>query len=313
MPSASQVATKPLTIAGRVVDPQSVNIWTEFINMRRQIKREMKAAIASGNAEEAARLDAQQHALKEAALAGTYGILEELNEKVYQGKALTLDVYALGHTKRLGNIVEEPGSYFAGALGTFIPAGGRLLLALVEQLLAERGLSYCFMDTDSVTAIRPEGMERSGVLPPGRGGGGVFHPLNPYEDGGSLLAYEDQNYALDPDNPNAVTSELEPLYCIATSAKRYVEFNIRMDPETGAKIPILRKFTTHGLGAWGPRVHDSALPQYMDPPITYRVEDGTRVPDSRPLGGPLWIYRLQWDFVVHHAERSAPRWNATLP
>ncbi len=297
VPSASQVATKPLTIAGRVVDPQSVNIWTEFINIRRQIKREMKAAIASGNAEEAARLDAQQHALKEAALAGTYGILEELNEHIYQGKALTLDIYALGHTKRLGNIVEVPGSYFAGALGTFIPAGGRLLLALVEQLLIERGLSYCFMDTDSVTAIRPEGMERREFYRRVEEVVEYFSPLNPYEDGGSLLAYEDQNYAVDPDNPNAVTSALEPLYCIATSAKRYVEFNIRMDPETGVKIPVLRKFTTHGLGAWGPRVHDSALPQYMHPPITYRVEDGTRVPDSRPLGGPLWLYRLQWEFV----------------
>ena len=35
----------------------------------------------------------------------------------------------------------------------------------------------------------------------------------------------------------------------------------------------------------------------MDPPRTYQVEDGTRVPDSHPLGGPLWIYRLQWDFA----------------
>ena len=124
-PSAAKVSTNPLTIAGRVVDPRAVNIWTEFINLRRQIKRQMKAALSAGNADEATRLDAQQHALKEAALAGTYGILEELNEKVYQGQALTLDVYALGHARRFGNIVEEPGSYFAGALGAFIPAGGQ--------------------------------------------------------------------------------------------------------------------------------------------------------------------------------------------
>jgi hypothetical protein len=101
----------------------------------------------------------------------------------------------------------------------------------------------------------------------------------------------------DPNNTNAVTSDLEPLYCIATSAKRYIEFNILQDSVTDARIPVLRKFTTHGLGAWGPRIHDAALPAYMDPPITYQVEDGKRVPDSRPLGGPLWIYRLQWDYV----------------
>ena len=297
VPSDARVATKQRTIAGRQVDPERTTLWTEFINVRRQIKAEMKAARSAGNLVEAARLDARQHALKESALAGAYGILEELNEKVYEGKALTLDVYALGHTKRLGNVVEEPGSYFAGALGTFIPAGGRLLLAIVEQLLANRGLSYAFMDTDSGTPIRPDGRERADFYQLVQEVVDYFTPLNPYADGESLLDYEDQNHAINPDNPNAVTGELEPLYCIATSAKRYVEFNIRTDPESGTRIPILRKFTTHGLGAWGPRVHDAVLPTYMEPPITYRVDDGQRVPDSTPLGGPLWIYRLQWDFV----------------
>ena len=130
-----------------------------------------------------------------------------------------------------------------------------------------------------------------------------FVPLNPYAEGGSLLGYEDQNYAIDPSNPNNVdTSRKEPLLCLATSAKRYVECNMRLAAD-GTRIPVLRKFTAHGLGAWGRRDQDAyVLPAYMDPPHTFREEDDghggkTRVPDSTPLGGPLWVYRLQWDFA----------------
>jgi hypothetical protein len=304
VPGTEQIETHPVTIAGRTIDPRHDVVWTKFIDLRRELKQAAQIARARGDLEEAARLDGQQHALKETALAGSYGVAEELNEKVYEGKALTLDVYALGHTKRHGNVIEEPGPYFAGVLGTFIPAAGRLLLAICERLLRDQGLSYVFMDTDSVTPIRPEGMTREEFHRRVQAVVERFSPLNVYADGGSLLDYEDQNDAIDPSNPNAVDkTRREPLYCIATSAKRYMEFNVQEDPETGEKWPIPRKFTSHGLGQWGRRDQDTyLLPAYMDPPHTFREvknEQGTivRVPDSTPLGGPLWVYRLQWDYA----------------
>ncbi|MGO8951510.1 MAG: hypothetical protein ACLQUY_28420 [Ktedonobacterales bacterium] len=139
-----------------------------------------------------------------------------------------------------------------------------------------------------------------------------FTPLNAYADGGSLLDYEDQNYAIDPNNPNTIdNTRLELLYGLATSAKRYVELNVREHPETGEKRPMVRKFTSHGLGQWGRRDQEEyTLPSYMDPPQTFReladeqgnvVKDAegnpVRIPDSTSLGGPLWVYRLQWDYA----------------
>ena len=113
-----------------------------------------------------------------------------------------------GGPQRYGNVIEEPGPYFAGALGTLIPAGGRLLLAMAEQLLRVRGISYVFMDTDSIVACRPDGMSREEFRCRVQEVVDFFLALNPYREGGSLLAYEDQNYATDDANPNAVTKAL---------------------------------------------------------------------------------------------------------
>jgi len=292
VPSEEQAETHALTIAGTTIDPSADIVWTRILDIRREIKRAAAQAKADGELDEAQRLSAQEHALKEMALAGSYGILEELNEKTYPGRALTLDVYALGRTKRLGNTIEESGPYFAGALGTFIPAGGRLLLAIAERLCADRGLSYAFMDTDSITPYRPDGMSREAFRRRVHEVVDFFTPLNPYADGGSLLSYEDQNFALDKSDPNTIDkSTLDPLYCIATSAKRYVEYNLRADG-----TPVLRKFTSHGLGTWGRR-QEEELPNDVPPPHTFIIKNGERIPDSSALGGPMWVYELQYHFV----------------
>src|SRR5262249_440691 len=111
LPSAEQVETRPVTLAGQLIDPSREGLWTHCIDLRREVKRAADDARACGDLTLATHLDGQQHALKETALAGSYGIAEELNEQVYEGQALTLDVYALGHTHRHGNVVETPGPY----------------------------------------------------------------------------------------------------------------------------------------------------------------------------------------------------------
>src|SRR5258708_21788183 len=159
------------------------------------------------------------------------------------------------------------------------------------------------MATDSTTPAKPAGMSEDDFARAVQEIVDWFTSLNPYVEGGSLLGYEDQNYAIDTANPNSVDkSRREPLWCIATSAKRYTECNRRQAADRSWR-PVLRKLTAHGLGAWGRRDQDTyTLPDYMDPPHTFRaVADGrgahVRIPDSAPLGGPLWVYRLQWDYA----------------
>jgi hypothetical protein len=55
--------------------------------------------------------------------------------------------------------------------------------------------------------------------------GGWFDALNPYDQAGSILEFEDQNFATD----SSRGKRLEPLYCAAISAKRYVLFNLDVD------------------------------------------------------------------------------------
>jgi len=76
-----------------------------------------------------------------------------------------------------------------------------------------------------------------------------FESLNPYEQRGSILEFEDQNFALDASR----RKQLEPLYCAAISAKRYAMFNI-----DSAGEPIIRKASAHGLGHLLPPYSDEA-------------------------------------------------------
>jgi hypothetical protein len=61
---------------------------------------------------------------------------------------------------------------------------------------------------------------------------GWFDALNPYDQAGSILEFEDRNFATD----SSRGKRLEPLYCAAISAKRYVLFNLDVCGE-----PIIRK------------------------------------------------------------------------
>ena len=53
----------------------------------------------------------------------------------------------------------------------------------------------------------------------------------------------------------ALTDEIEPLYCLAISAKRYVLFNIGPDGR-----PIIRKASAHGLGHLNPPYDEHRVP-----------------------------------------------------
>src|SRR5262249_16230154 len=140
------------------IDLAHDDLFTRVIDLRTEIKAAVKQAEAAGHDAESTRLDGLQQSLKLLANSTAYGVLLEVNEKVHSGRALPIDVYGLDPRRRYGNVVEQPGPYFAGALGTLIPSAGRLLLALAERLAADRGLTYAMCDTDSMFFARPDRM-----------------------------------------------------------------------------------------------------------------------------------------------------------
>ena len=129
VPSVEQVAThRADDLSSAVIDPAYETVWTSFIDQRRAIKKAAAAARARGDLAEAARLDGQQRALKETALAGSYGAAEELNEKVYEGQALALDVYALDHRRRYGRIRRGARPLLRGGARHLHPGGRAVAL-----------------------------------------------------------------------------------------------------------------------------------------------------------------------------------------
>lgn len=157
-----------------------------------------------------------------------------------------------------GYKAERAGAWFA-PWGPLIPAGGRLLLAIAERLAADRGLGYALDDTDSMAFARPDEMSRADFrarVEEIAGPRGWFQALNPYSNDDALFNIEPVNYA--HDNPK----QLEPLYVLAVSAKRYALANRRGEEW------IIRKATGHGLGHITAPAYDKAtLPPHPAAPL----------------------------------------------
>src|SRR5207247_1350702 len=95
-----------------------------------------------------------------------------------------------GFTSEVKN-VEEPGRYFHPLLATLITGAARLMLALVERLATDTGLTWAFCDTDSM-ALAPEGeIDHFGFLAQAQQVCEWFTPLNPYEAKGPLFKIEE--------------------------------------------------------------------------------------------------------------------------
>jgi hypothetical protein len=131
---------------------------------------------------------------------------------------------------------EEPGKYFHPLLATLVTGSARLMLAISEALILENGLEWAFCDTDSMAIAKADEMDPEAFIERAKSVCDWFVPLNPYEQKGSLFKIEEQNFS--HDDPE----KLEPLYCLAVSAKRYALFN-----KVDDKI-VLRKASAHGLG-----------------------------------------------------------------
>jgi hypothetical protein len=220
------------------IDLSTQDWGVAIINARTRVQAEQEALEAAGQkaTSEWERLDSQQRALKLLASATSYGILVEIDQAERTHDAKPIMCYDQEAHQAFTHVLEAPGTHFAGPIGTFIPAGGRLLLALCERLAAGWGIGRAFCDTDSMAFTRPDGLSREDFRRHVEEICAWFAPLSPYQDQPPLLQHEKVNYW---------DGELEPLFCLAISAKRYVLYN-RL-PDGTYRI---RKFSSHGVGTW---------------------------------------------------------------
>jgi transcriptional regulator with XRE-family HTH domain len=105
--------------------------------------------------------------------------------------------------------------------------------------------------------------------------------LNPYGEERSILQLEDVNF---PEGKDGDLDTLDPPYCLAVSAKRYVLFNRRDG------LPVVRKASGHGLG--------HLLAPYDEPPLDRRAR-------IERIGVPLWQEDL-WKEVIRAADTGTP-------
>ncbi len=187
-------------------------------------------------------IDAQQSALKLLANATSYGVLVEYLVEEWKTKRKN-HVYAAGKTQVTRHRkTETPGRYFAGPVGSLIPATGRLLLAIAQTLAAKEGrqIPYAFCDTDSLCFAKPAHLSREEFQAHVESICGELQNLSPFSDGEPFLKIEDENYERKKKTP-------KPLYCVAVSAKRYAIYNIIDGADTGLGRYDIRKFSAHGM------------------------------------------------------------------
>ncbi len=200
-----------------------------------------------------------RRALKVVANSGSYGIYGEANpERLPEGKTAEVWVEAAGQRLRTRVAApEERGEFAFMPLAALITAGARLMLALLECAIQDRGGSYVACDTDS---MMPVAREHAGLIAcPGgphrlRDGREAVRALS-WDEVDDIVRQFDVLKPYDPDvvrdpilkidsvNFHKRTKERLPLECYAISAKRYALFwrNAR-------GRPVLRDKTEGGLG-----------------------------------------------------------------
>jgi hypothetical protein len=96
--------------------------------------------------------------LKILANAGCYGIYAEVNKlQVGKNEAKKIGIFSgeLSRTERTC-VMEVPGPWYFPPVSSLITAGGRLLLAMLERMVADAGGTYLMCDTDSMAIVSSE-------------------------------------------------------------------------------------------------------------------------------------------------------------
>ena len=198
--------------------------------------------------------------LKILANAGCYGIYAEVNKlQVGKNKAKKIGTFSgeLIGTERTC-VMEVPGPWYFPPAAALITAGGRLLLAMLERMVADAGGTYLMCDTDSMAIVSSEqgglvscngGPHR---LPDGSGAIKAlpwkqvreivdrFEALNPYDKkvipGSILNIVQELNFDSE--------GRQRQLYGYGISSKRY-----GLHTQDNSGIDLV-KVSEHGLGLY---------------------------------------------------------------
>jgi hypothetical protein len=277
----TQQGLRPIEIAGRSefrVDPATADLIQRCVELRETIRAEQRHAAHQGDMERAEAMEAQQQATKIVANTIAYGAPIEINTTEHQ-RPRPVTVYLPDGTSYQSTCTrtEEPGTFFNPLVATLVAGAGRLLLALIMRLVADRGGHYVFCDTDSLFIVAtPQG----GLVPcPGGdrqlddGTPAVsalswhqvaqiqdqLRPLNPFHGplaGRSVLKIEDINY-------HPETGKQRDINALSITSKRYAPFDYDQDgrPRLLGE-PGKRKRSEHGLGhLLDPTNHNPDTPQ----------------------------------------------------
>ncbi len=299
VPNGTLGSLAPVAFRGdTVIDPRTDDIFRAVIEARHRVRADPTRT--------AAEREALQRGLKVLANSGSYGVLAEFTTHRLPGEATERVRVEYGSAPGFDTAVrgpESPGEFCFPPLAACITGAARLLLALIERLVADRGGTYLAMDTDSIHIVATEsgGLVPcpSGPLTDERGRAAVralswaevdaivaaldrLKPCGPAVRG-PLLKIEDENFI-------RKTDTRRQLYGLALAAKRYVLFNRLAD----GRLDI-RKRSDHGLGA------------YLDPTDPRPRTEAP--PDSDPNLG--WL-AAAWGRLIRRAERQGlgrpPTW-----
>lgn len=215
IPEGIQEGLTESEVYGVHVNPKEDNLIKVLVERRQEIKDEMKKVSKDSHKYDV--LDAQQRALKILNNSTTYGIYIEMHPKDEE----KLRVFSNVEFDSKGKY-EQPGKYFNATIGANITAGARLLLAIAEKFVMDKGEVHAYMDTDSIF-VPPHLAEELSHL---------FDSLNPYDFNKPILEIEDG---------------MEDIWFYGISSKRYCLFR-----KEGNKIiiPEGKKlfYKLHGLG-----------------------------------------------------------------
>jgi hypothetical protein len=284
VPRGKQLAMQPVNLRGMVeIDPYKEDLFKHAIEQRKLHKS-----------------DKDLHHWLKIFANSMYGFFAEINPEptperwpvkvhVYSGE----DAYI---PKKHVHVKEKQGHWYAPYLASLITAGGRLLLAMLEESVVNAGGAHAWADTDALAIVSSK---QGGSLRHVPGCKGIralswgtvqgitdrFEALNPYDRAvvpGSILNFVDANFEkADPSAPR------RQLLGFSIAAKRYALYE-----RSGNDVSIVDP-KAHGLG-------------YLYPPF-----------DS-PKGwhdeheAPRWIYDF-WKYLLRIAltlNGKRPPWRA---
>ena len=98
------------------------------------------------------------------------------------------------------------------------------MLALAEYQVIEQKLDWAFCDTDSIAIANTNDLPLADFNAKALQVRDWFKGLNPYGEDHSILQLEKVNFPEDKDDD---LDAIDPPFCLAVSAKRYVLFNLK--------------------------------------------------------------------------------------